>query len=202
MGLESTHLTQICTELFEKLTDARFINRLFGFPAMIQWFNSIKLAKGVSLATDSDVESVLSKIMAGSMLLYYPLEHMWWLTTLKSGKRIEELLQRMNLNGSKLSLWSLRAWLIYVIADIIKTNLALKQLRQRARESGADPNAQYMEKRLKWWLQACFCDLILAIQYSVENGPFSDNVLNLAGLYGGIVNLYVKLYILPKIKSA
>lgn len=185
IGRKEDKLTLFLVEIFEKLTDARFVNRLFGTPAMWSWFCSVNSRKSP--------EHFLEKLMALAMLFYYPLEHAWWLTTLNTS-----INQFIAFDGLQASLWSLRAWAVYVVLDVIRTRMALKRLAKLPNKRIEDVAEQ---RRLKLWLQSCLCDFILAVQYSVVQGPFPAPVVAFAGWYGGMVGMYLKLADFTKQKT-
>lgn len=162
-GHGETNLVKLLTQLFERVTDARFISHFFNFPKIIQWFSA---AKGIE------------KVMALSMLIYFPIEHTWWLTTLNPG-----LDKFINVNGDHLSQLSSRVWGIYIMLDLFKQKKRMEQV-----------NVDKVEKsRIKLQLQSCLCDLIIATQYSSINRPFPDVLVNIAGAYGGFLGLYLQL---------
>jgi hypothetical protein len=158
-------------ELKAKVADTRFLNRiLVGLPASVEGY----FAYGRPVT----FEALLGKLMAFSMVLYHPLEHGWWATTLKP--------KLFDIDGDKWSMWSCRCWVAYVLMDLLGTLRRLQDLKDGAKGAGRE------RRNLLIWLTCIAADAPLAIQWSVPSGPFPDVVLNWAGWYGGVAGLYLR----------
>lgn len=94
--LVGKEVKEFLSNLAGKASDARFLNRFYiGFPASVEGYFAYA-------SNDTSVEAVLGKLMALSMILYHPLEHGWWITTVKP--------KILDIDGNKWSLWSTRLW--------------------------------------------------------------------------------------------
>jgi len=163
--------TEFLGDFKGRLSETRVINRLLiGLPASIEGY----LAYGDAATT----EAFLGKLMAFSMVLYHPIEHVWWASTLKSSPFAW-------IDGNKWRQWTCRCWLVYVVCDFIGTLRRLNQI-------GDDAKHAKERRNLVIWLTCILADAPLALQWSVDHGPFSDNVLNWAGWYGGLAGLYLR----------
>ena len=174
-----TDFQEFLRALSGKISDARTVNRVtYGLPASV--------AGVFAYGSDMSIESILGRIMALTMVLYHPLEHGWYFTTLKSNI--------FGIDGGKWSLWSCRMWLIYVICDFIGTVKKLQEVSTGLEAKNIDKEQQSSLLRLRRnliiWLTCIFSDFPIALQYSVASGPFSDRLLAWAGWYGGLAGLY------------
>ena len=174
-----TDVQEFLRALSGKIAEARTINRVtYGLPASI----SGVLAYG----SDASFESWLGRIMALSMVIYHPLEHGWYFTTIKSSI--------FSFDGNLWSVWSCRMWLIYVICDFIGTVTKLQEVSTGLEAKNIDKKDlnSLLKTRcnLIIWLTCILADFPIAFQYSVASGPFSDRLLAWAGWYGGLAGLY------------
>jgi hypothetical protein len=123
---------QAATTLATQVSWARFVTRLTDWPTALEavWNDS-----WISLHDDDDDNAGgaltrlgrgCGRLLAWSMLVYYPAEHMallqWQLPT--SLGRIQRVAERA-------SAWSCRAWLVYLLTDIFQSTLALRQQQQQ-----------------------------------------------------------------------
>ena len=162
--------TDWLADLKARLSETRVINRLLvGLPASIEGY----LAYGDA----TTVEAILGRLMAFSMILYHPIEHVWWASTLKP--------VLVHIDGNKWSQWTCRCWVVYVVCDLIGTLRRLGQIEN-------DTKHAKERRNLLIWLTCIAADAPLAIQWSVDHGPFSDSLLNWAGWYGGLAGLYLR----------
>ena len=145
--------------LVSKISDARVVNRFFGLPATIEGL--------FAWGDDQSVEALIGKGMALSMTAYFPLEHLWYLSSLKP--------TIFNLDSNFLSMWSCRSWTIYVILDIIGTIRKINDAKTRLEKLSNDNDSKkdinkinFHIKCLIIWLSICiFGDLPLALQWFV-----------------------------------
>mmetsp|Transcript_12406 Transcript_12406/g.15389 ORF Transcript_12406/g.15389 Transcript_12406/m.15389 type:complete len:242 (+) Transcript_12406:151-876(+) len=186
IGYGESDLAKFLVEVFTKLTDARFVNRLGGLPATIAWFLA-------ALRNGNSMESLLDKGMAASMLLYYPMEHVWYFSTYTS--------RFVKVNSNWWCLWYCRVWALYVVMDLANTYLRINQIKAALKSAWSDEsneakkNKHSLTKQLyqsRLWAKIALCDFLMACQWSVEQGPLSDNFISLVGVYGGAANLYLK----------
>lgn len=174
-----TDFQDFLQKLSGKISEARTINRFaYGLPASIGGV----LAYG----DDTSTESNIGRLMALCMVAFHPLEHGWYLSTIKQSI--------FSFDGGSFSLWSCRSWLVYVICDLIQTVKKLQAVNAGLEVSNIDATEKSKldkaKRNLTLWLTCIGADFILAYQYSVAKGPFSDRLLVIAGWYGGFAGLY------------
>ncbi len=161
--------------------DARFINRLFGAPLFLESLIRAWNTKGVLGKCD--------RAMAWSMILYYPLEHVWWLSTLKP--------KLVNVNSDKWSIWSCRFWTVYVLADLLQGVIRMRQTQKLAAEEKDEKKRNALKKQLRNQLigyTVSFSDFPLALQWSdlSQNAPFTEWQIAATGIYGGVIGWLLK----------
>lgn len=188
LAKESSKNQAFLAAFASRIGDARFVSRFFSWPTM--W----------SVLTDKSDSSTLGQIDTGmkwSMLAFYPLEHGWWLSTVEPNV--------LPYVGPKWSMWSCRAWGVYVVLDLIKAFILIKKaIKELARRSGSSPSVDEDEnkgakKQLRWQITklrmhmtCALSDLVMAIHWGAEQSPFNGNFVNLMGLYGGIAGMWIK----------
>ncbi|GAA5898489.1 hypothetical protein JCM6882_007795 [Rhodosporidiobolus microsporus] len=170
------------------ISDARVLYRLFGLFPILSWAQSLN--DPASQPADKQI-LLLEKLQAWSMILYYPLEHIYYL----AGKGVFKISpKRIN----TIALWSCRFWAAYVVLQIfhIRRSFQLLSLdrialtrstRERVRNGGSvtekaveEEKAQMKalqkrEKDLKrdCWVQAGY--LPLTAHWSLTNGLLPSN---------------------------
>jgi len=169
--------SEFLLELFSKLTDARFVNRIIGLPGTLEgWFTA---------GDDS-----LSNIMAISMILYFPVEHLWWLSTLKP--------KFIRINSDSWSMWSCRFWTIYCVCDVLKTLKASGEVQKQIDKGNGKLSSRELRElkrkrmHLGIWLTCAASDLVMALQWSRPTPIVSDRIITLIGIYGGVAGLLLK----------
>ncbi|GAA6015758.1 hypothetical protein JCM10207_008787 [Rhodosporidiobolus poonsookiae] len=170
------------------IADARVLYRLFGIFPIISWAQSLN--DPASQPRDKQI-LLLEKLQAWSMILYYPLEHIYYL----AGKGVFKITpKRIN----TIALWSCRFWAAYVVLQIfhIRRSFQLLRLeratltaatRERVRSGDVTPEAVQQEKELMralakresnlkrdCWVQAGY--LPLTAHWSLPNGLLPNNV--------------------------
>ena len=166
--------TKWLDELKGKASETRYVNRLIvGLPASVAGY--------FAYGEETSTEATLGRIMAMSMILYHPIEHIWWASTFKT--------KLFDIDGNAWSQWSCRCWVVYVLCDLIGT---LRRIRDIDSKPSHDLKTAKDRRNLLIWLTCILADAPLAIQYSVNQGPFSDMLLNWAGWYGGVAGLYLR----------
>ncbi|GAA5825059.1 hypothetical protein JCM11251_006080 [Rhodosporidiobolus azoricus] len=106
------------------ISDARVLYRLFGIFPIIQWAQSLN--DPASQPADKQI-LLLEKLQAWSMLLYYPLEHIYYL----AGKGVFKISPK---RITTIALWSCRFWAAYVVLQIfhIRRSFQLLHLERRS----------------------------------------------------------------------
>jgi hypothetical protein len=164
-----------------KVGDSRFVNRfVFGVPG------SLADLLAAAANQENTLEAVLGKIMAASMMMYFPLEHGWFLTT---------AVKDMAIDGAKWSLWSCRFWLLYVVCDLVLLGRKLQQLGLALEAKGlSTEERKALLKARQDKMMALSCEIsdgIIAVQYSsASGGVFSDKLVLWAIWYGGVAGMW------------
>jgi len=190
-GGEKLPLALFLKDFYVKMSDARFLNRFFCLPSIIE---ELLGYYGSGKKLPEDTESVAGRVMALSMLPYYPLDHLYYLATLSPNI--------LGLNADRMSRWSCIAWTVYVVADLVAAWARISNLLEEAKRSGADTGEksskvaklQRQQKITNLLLRmACaLCDLPMAMHWSVSNGPLNDKQIGWLGVGGGIFGLWLK----------
>ncbi|GAA6023009.1 hypothetical protein JCM11491_000355 [Sporobolomyces phaffii] len=170
------------------ISDARVLYRLFGLFPIIQWAQSLN-----DPATQPKDRQLLliQRLQAWSMLLYYPLEHTYYL----AGKGVFKIQPK---RIGQMAIWSCRFWAAYVVLQIFhirrsftlvsrEKRAILRSTRQRIASGKHDADASDAERRqlaaleqrtrdLKndCWVQAGY--LPLTAHWSLPNGLLPDNI--------------------------
>ncbi|GAA5867940.1 hypothetical protein JCM8547_003420 [Rhodosporidiobolus lusitaniae] len=170
------------------ISDARVLYRLFGLFPMIAWAQSLNTEE----AKKKDKQLLrLEKLQAWSMILYYPLEHIYYL----AGKGVFRISPK---RITTIALWSCRFWAAYVALQIfhIRRSFQLlsldraalvRQTRERVRGGGEVTLEAVQEEkeqtralrkresnlRRDCWVQAGY--LPLTAHWSLPNGLLPSN---------------------------
>jgi hypothetical protein len=119
-------------KLYMDLSFARYALRLLGLPCSVEAARTGSWGGGDSSNPWIDT---LGRLMAWSMIGYYPLEHVaylrWTSPQLLPGR-----------NAEKMSAYSCRFWLVYIVADMTKSILKCKELLRRRSELTGDDNEE------------------------------------------------------------
>ncbi len=106
-------------KLYVDLSNMRYVLRFYGFPgcwAAVRKPGCWAGSPPYSLTWKDERISKLANLMAWSMLVYYPLEHVAF-----ANWTMPKLLRRVD--GNKLSAWSCRFWLVFIVADWVGSYL-------------------------------------------------------------------------------
>ncbi len=121
----------------------RYLLRFFGFPAAIDALDT------KSSWASGDTSNKLGRLMSWTMIGYYPLEHLSYLFYKAPGIRWLPIVSPMSLQrstatcpndgryssaqlASKVSTWSCRFWLAWIVLDMIRCTLELRETQQIA----------------------------------------------------------------------
>lgn len=108
-------------KLYNDLSMMRYVLRLYGFPTAVEGIRSGSWAGGTW--EDGRIKK-LGKIMAWSMAIYYPFEHLAW-----AKWTMPRLMPKYDAN--RLSAWSCRCWTVYIVSEIICSILKIKELNKK-----------------------------------------------------------------------
>jgi len=177
-----------------QLSNYRMITRFSGVPATIESFFALKDEKDPLLRAIASAQAV-------SMLGYYPLEHIAWLSD-------NGIIRKIDTDP----LWRLSSmsWWLYVVLDLIvafkKHKSLSKQIErvQRRISSSVSTSEESKEakKQLSDLLQqkrirflqtvTVLCDFVLAWHWSVKTSPFSDLMIGIVGSIGSMIGFYFR----------
>lgn len=126
-----------CKKLYNEVSFARYVLRLFGLPDAIE--ATISGSWCATSKTNPRLHKILGQIMTWSMIGYYPLEHLayiqWQTPKLLFFKTKSPIPTRF---AEKMSAWSCRCWCIYIVAEIVQCVLKVReetQLLQQQRKT-------------------------------------------------------------------
>ena len=226
----SQHISSTLSKLQNDLSTCRYILRFYGFPQALQAVLQPKLWAGECQGKpwrDARIYR-LTKLMAWSMLFYHPLEHLAWLkwnmetdrevVHSKTGKlsRVSLRLWPRSYDGGFFSVWSCRAWLIYIVAEWRCCWLKNQELREyiQTRCSGESEDAhsntsqmitEASMSRLRYSmilnrLQMVRCALftVPCFQWSSFHPIVSENLVGSLTLAEAITCMYQSMYALLK----
>lgn len=108
-------------KLYTDLSMMRYVLRLYGFPTAIEGIRSGSWAGGSW--EDKRIQK-LGKIMAWSMAVYYPFEHLAW-----AKWTMPKLIPKLDAN--RLSAWSCRCWCVYIFAELLSSCFKIKELEKK-----------------------------------------------------------------------
>ena len=187
------------------MSNIRYVLRLFG---ILETLRDLGKNCGASEETEHLLKFI-TRLQTWSLLIYYPLEHMYWL----SSQGIYPLR-----HATSFSLWSCRAWAFYILLDLIGDSYRLYLLTYETSEawkvSGASRNmfpSSYLQetyvknldmprnllissRRRAIYVKSIMnlCDLPLAIAWSLNRDLLSPLALILCGCISSSIGLYVK----------
>ena len=130
----SKHLSPSLRKLYTDLFMMRYVLRFYGMPAAIDGVRKYGSWAGSPPYNNDDHDHAtwkdkrivqLGNLMAWSMLLYHPCEHLAY------GNWVMPKI--IKVNGNKLSAWSCRFWLIYIVADWLSAFLKNCELHEKKR---------------------------------------------------------------------
>ena len=136
----------------------RYVLRFFGLPAAI---NDVDLNLKTSLSTDNNFnQRLLGQVMSWTMVAYFPLENLsylfykapeirWLPCAVPSTPKIEDATSCQNIDSRKTtgyyyssarlasatSAWSCRFWATWIVLDILRCTLVLRDIQQTSHSS-------------------------------------------------------------------
>ncbi|BGP09372.1 hypothetical protein JCM10049v2_005239 [Rhodotorula toruloides] len=184
------------------ISDARTLYRLFGIFPIISWAQSLN--DPASQPKDKQILR-LQKLQAWSMLLYYPLEHLYYL----AGKGVFKISPK---RIGEIAVWSCRFWAAYVVLQIFTIRRSfqlvreerasvLRANRERIRKGDTAPESVKHEKdqlrllankerdlKLDCWVQAGY--LPLTAHWSLPGGILPNNTwVGICGTVAAVAGL-------------
>ncbi|CAB9496352.1 Peroxisomal biogenesis factor 11 (PEX11) [Seminavis robusta] len=167
-----------CDRLVKELESARYILRFLGLPPALEAARSVSWS--FSSAEYPKLQQFLGKLLAWTMVGYYPLEHAAYLLWY-SPKLIFPTSEVPFRLAEALSMWSCRCWLAYVFVEILQNGLQYYEETQKARKYAeqkkndsqellsAKPPRPATMKYLRLQLVRASLHLLPAIHWSLRN---------------------------------
>ena len=104
-----------------------------------------------------------------SMLIYYPFEHIYWLS-------VKKVLQLKDTTTGFFGIWMCRGWLVYIVLDLYRNYLAYKK----------GP----LEKNSKADIIRNTGDFIMCAHWSTYTGLISEKNCRIAGIISSVAGIY------------
>lgn len=170
------------------ISDSRVLWRIWGLLPIFQWMISLERTP-----PPTKYLQTIERLQGLSMLIYYPLEHIYYLA---SHSVLPPRLSPSLATNNKIAIWSCRAWAVYVVLQFfhLKEDWKLLKLRERALKRNsekkfddvsASPERLEVAQRKKAILNELLVNigyLPLTVHWSLEKGLFSNEAL--VGLFG------------------
>ncbi|KAH9818256.1 peroxisomal biogenesis factor 11 [Melampsora americana] len=119
LAISSKGLPQRFGALSGLISEARTTIRLLDLVAVVQWWRTLKESRGSVVSRILEIE----RLEVLSMLVYYPLEHIYFLTA-------KHVLSFSARTASKASLYSCRAWATYTFLHLSYLWHCIQQLNR------------------------------------------------------------------------
>jgi len=123
---KDTNLSPSLRKLYNELSMARYVLRFYGFFQSLEGYRSGSWAGGSW--DDPRIAKIAKYLMAGSMLAYYPLEHLAY-----AGWQMPKLVK---VNANKISAISCGFWTAYIVGDFWVSCLKWKELKMKLSDIG------------------------------------------------------------------
>lgn len=121
-----TNLSPSLRKLYNELSMTRYVLRFYGFFQSLEGYRSGSWAGG---SWDNPrIAKIAKYLMAGSMLAYYPLEHLAY-----AGWQMPKLVK---VNANKISAISCGFWTAYIVGDFWVSCLKWKELKMKLSDIG------------------------------------------------------------------
>lgn len=154
-------------KLYTIISDSRFLFRFWGFFDTVEELHTLFNDKSLT-----SFNRTLELVKSGSMIGYYPLEHLYWL----KWKGIYPAGKWLDID--EFSYWSCRFWAIYIVADMIQDLMRIRSI----------PNGKAkMVYILKWIMN--ISDMFLAVHWSIKDGLLSEEEVGWFGSIGSLAGI-------------
>jgi hypothetical protein len=149
-------------KFYTDLTTVRYVLRLYGMPVAIEGARSGSWSGGSW--KDARIHK-LAKLMAYSMVVFHPLEHMAF-----AQWTMPKLIPTTKYDGNKMSAWSCRFWLVFIFADWASSILKNRELEQQ-KHLMADQHAEEGELERQTIDKAMFMNKLQIVRNVFFTGP-------------------------------
>ncbi|KAK9764698.1 hypothetical protein K7432_007601 [Basidiobolus ranarum] len=168
--------------------DFRVLLRFSGLIPMLQWILAVERDPPASRTL-----LWVERLQNLSMVLYYPLEHVYWLAA-------HQIIPVSTAKNNKISLWSCRFWAAYVILQFVHSyeeyrlwHVKRIGLLKKSGEDSVDPKemeALMAEKRsIKMWNIVNTAYFPMTVHWSLEKSPIPEWFIGVCGVVAGMYQL-------------
>ncbi|CAO3624892.1 unnamed protein product [Mucor hiemalis] len=173
------------------VSDFRILLRYYGLLPMVQYMNYIEFNQ-----PSSKLALTIERLQNWANVIYYPLEHIYWLGA-------HEVIPISEEKTNKIGMWSCRFWAAYVILEYGRLAEQYRNLRTRETgllkrikagdiETHEDPEAEMASikaERTSMIVNTCINTgyLPLTVHWSLERSSFPDV---LVGVFGGFASVF------------
>ncbi|KAG9103593.1 hypothetical protein FRC07_009962 [Ceratobasidium sp. 392] len=176
-------------KLGSNISSARTLWNFWGLLPIIQWLTSLERSQPRSRKLLN-----IERLQALSMLVYYPLEHAYYLGS-------QSIIRISPRTSGRLAIWSCRVWLVYILLQFehlredmrlfaLETKIA-KSARKGGEVSGEDTRRALAKRKAALWNQVLsnVGNFPLAIHWSLEKGLFGNETwVNFFGLVAALAS--------------
>ncbi|OBZ87780.1 Uncharacterized protein C1F12.04c [Choanephora cucurbitarum] len=189
--IKAVSLIQRIQNLAGPVSDFRILLRYYGLLPMVQYMNYIEYNPPAS-----PLALKIERLQNWANVIYYPLEHIYWLGAHQVIPLSEE-------KTNKIGMWSCRFWAAYVVLEYgrlaeqyrllrLKETSLLKRIKAGDIETHEDPEAEMAAikaERSSMIVNTCINTgyLPLTVHWSLEKSNFPDV---LVGVFGGFASLF------------
>ncbi|KAI8084805.1 peroxisomal biogenesis factor 11 [Halteromyces radiatus] len=176
------------------VSDFRILLRYYGLLPMVQYMNYIE-----HHAPPSAWHQTVERLQNWANVIYYPLEHIYWLGAHQVIPLSEE-------KTNKIGMWSCRFWATYVVLEYVRLLEQYRLLRRRETslmkrikagdvQTDEDPElemALIKKERTAMVVNTCINSgyLPLTVHWSLENSSFPDVLVGVCGGFASIFQIY------------
>lgn len=148
-----------------ELSFARYVSRL------VEWPTALDALQNDCWKADTTLRSTwIGRILALTMMAYYPLEHAAYLQWMKP--------KYQGRTAERLSYWSCRFWVAYIVTDLFQNVMQLKQQQQQQAKDNDNSDAKKIVHNTQLQLaRNCFF-LLPGIHWSLsewDRSPWLSN---------------------------
>ncbi|EKM78827.1 hypothetical protein AGABI1DRAFT_114405 [Agaricus bisporus var. burnettii JB137-S8] len=190
-----------CAKFDNMLGDSRTLWRFVGLLPILQWLISLERNQQPTRNIH-----VIERLQGWAMLAYYPLEHLYYLSshgiipnTVKNPLRSISQRKFIRLDPNTLGIWSCRCWALYVILQFfhLRENRRLLRSRQKAlrkaKSTGLTPaeKEELTQRWDAWWSEVVvnLGYLPLTIHWSLKKGLYKNELWTaIFGLIAGVAS--------------
>mmetsp|Transcript_21340 Transcript_21340/g.44374 ORF Transcript_21340/g.44374 Transcript_21340/m.44374 type:complete len:331 (+) Transcript_21340:138-1130(+) len=123
---KNKHISPSFRHIYNDLSMARYALRFYGFFQSLEGYRSGSWAGGTW--ENPLIAKIAKYLMCGSMLIYYPLEHVAY-----AGWQMPKVVR---VDANRFSAVSCRYWCAYIVGDLLVSCLKWRELKKKLTEAG------------------------------------------------------------------